>query len=372
MNHSKQKLKIAIPALALLGFGAYAFMNRPKFGKRPSGKRKLELNNSPHYRSGAFHNLSHTPSFTEGATYFSVLKKFLFEKNENARPKAEIPSVKTDLHKWKPEENILVWFGHSSYFMQIDGKKILVDPVFSGHASPIKLTTSAFPGSNYYTAEDIPEIDYLFITHDHWDHLDYETITKLQPKIKKIITGLGTGEHLESWGFDRDIIIEKDWYQKEVLEDNFVVNAVPARHFSGRNFKRNTVLWTSFALRTPSFNIFLGGDSGYDSHFKEAGESFGPFDLAILENGQYNQDWKYIHMMPEETLQAAHDLRAARLLPVHNSKFALAKHSWYEPLESISSLHKNGKMQLLTPLIGEKVYLNNPDQQFTKWWRNVF
>ncbi len=368
---NKQTTYLSISTLALLGLGAYAFMNRPKFGRLPSGRRKKAVENSPHYKNNQFKNLSHTPSFTEGATYFSVMKKFLFEKNKHSRPKAELPSVKTDLHNLRPEENVLVWFGHSSYFFQIDGKKILVDPVFSGHASPVKFSTSAFPGTNNYTAGDIPEIDYLFITHDHWDHLDYETITKLQPKIKKVVTGLGTGEHLESWGYEPNLIIEKDWYQEEVLEKGFIVNTVPARHFSGRTFKRNTALWTSFALKTPSFNIFVGGDSGYDFHFKEAGEKFGPFDLVILENGQYNRDWKYIHMMPNETLQAAHDLKAKKLLPVHNSKFALAKHSWYEPLETISTLHKPEEMQLITPLVGEKVSLERTDQKFSHWWRNV-
>lgn len=362
---------ISVPVLALLAIGGYAFMNQPKFGKAPAGNRKKALEDSPNFRNGQFQNLSNTPSFTEGANYFTVLKKFIFDRNKNATPKGEIPSEKINLKTLDPKEDVLVWFGHSSYFMQVDSKKILVDPVFSGHASPVTFSTPAFEGTNNYKADDIPDIDYLFITHDHWDHLDYETIRKLKPKINKVITGLGSGEHLESWGYNPHRIIEKDWNEEFQLEQDFVVNTVPARHFSGRGFKRNTVLWTSFALRTPSMNIFIGGDSGYDSHFKEAGKKLGPFDLAILENGQYNRHWKFIHMMPKETLQAAHDLRTRKLLPVHNSKFALANHSWDAPLETISGLHKDENLQLLTPLIGEKVLLKKENQDFRKWWRGA-
>lgn len=276
--------------------------------------------------------------------------------------------MKTDLHQLNQEEDLLVWFGHSSYYFQVAGRKILVDPVFSGSASPVSFTTRAFPGTNEYAARDIPTIDYLFLTHDHWDHCDYETLTRLKPKIKQIITGLGTGAHLEAWGFNADIIKEMDWNESFFPEKGFGVHTVPARHFSGRGFKRNSVLWTSFVLQTSTGKIFIGGDSGYDSHFSKAGQEYGPFDLAILENGQYNRHWKYIHMMPHETYQAAVDLRAKRLLPVHNSKFALAKHSWYDPLRKIIELSGDDLVKVVTPKIGEKLELNNPSQTFSHWW----
>ena len=361
---------ISIPVLALLGVGGYAFMNQSKFGKTPSGERKIKIENSPYFRNGQFQNLRDTPSFTEGANYFTVLKKFLFEKDKRSTPPQAIPTVQTDLKNLDIQEEVLVWFGHSSYYFQIDGKKILVDPVFSGHASPVAFSTRAFKGTNIFKAEDIPEIDFLFLTHDHWDHLDYDTLIKMKPKVKKIIKGLGTGEHLEAWGFHPDLIIEKDWNEEIVLADGFKVFTVPARHFSGRGFKRNDVLWTSFVLQTPTYKMFLGGDSLYDDHFKEIGNKFGPFDLVMLENGQYNKHWKYIHMMPDETLQAAKDLHAKKLLPVHNSKFALANHSWDAPLKTISNLHRN-QFKLLTPRIGEKVYLKSEDQQFSRWWETI-
>lgn len=354
-----------IVLLYLLGF---AFLQHPKFGRLPTGERKERIENSPNYRNGQFQNLHHTPALTEGTTYYRSIKMYLLEKDKRAKPKKLIPAIKTNLHNLDPRENILIWFGHSSYFIQIDGKKILVDPVFSGSTSPLPFGGKAFKGTNIYSAEDIPEIDYLFISHDHWDHLDYETILKLKPKIKKVITGLGTGEHFEAWGYKKELLIEKDWNEQVHLDDGYTAHTVPARHFSGRSLKRNTVLWTSFVLQTPSTKIFIGGDSGYDTHFAEIGKKFGPFDLVILENGQYNTAWKYIHMMPEETLKAAKDLQAKKLIPVHNSKFCLSLHAWDEPLKKITALQKDENLHVLTPKIGEKVFINDDAQIFSEWF----
>jgi len=342
-----------------------------RFGKLPQGERLEKIKNSPNYKNNSFQNLSPTPDLTDGATYFSVMKEFAFGDKKRQKPDGIIPSVKTDLLKLASNEDVLVWFGHSSYFMQIDGKKILADPVLSGAASPVSATTKAFKGTDIYTTDDIPEIDFLFISHDHWDHLDYKTILKLKPKIKKVICGLGTGQHFEYWGFDKNNIIEKDWNEEIILGDHFIVHTTPARHFSGRSLTRNKALWTSFVLQTPTMKIFIGGDSGYDTHFDKIGRIFGPFDLAILENGQYNKSWKHIHMMPDEVLQAAKDLQAKRLLPVHSAKFVLASHDWDEPLKTITALNEKINLPLLTPMIGEAVYLKNINQQFSKWWTNV-
>jgi len=350
------------------------FLMQPQFGKKPSGKHLLQMQESPHYNreKAAFENLSETPALTEGVGYGEVLKQFLFEKSDHSKPKTALPTIKSDLFQLAPSEDALVWFGHSSYFMQLDGKKILVDPVFSGSASPAPFSMRSFKGSDIYTPEDIPTIDYLFITHDHWDHMDFKTLSALRPKIKKVICGLGVSAHLLYWGYKKKLIEERDWNKSILLKDDFEVHTVPARHFSGRRFKRNGTLWTSFVLKTPSYQIFIGGDSGYDTHFKKTGEEFGPFDLVILENGQYNDNWKYIHMHPEEVLRAAKDLKAKQLLPVHSSKFALANHAWDEPLKWITELHKNDDLlQLLTPKIGEKINLKLTKQHFEHWWVGV-
>ena len=343
------------------------FLSQAKFGKLPSGEKVERIQKSANYRNGKFQNLSFTPDLAEGETIFKVLKKILFQKDKRNKPKSRIPSQKTNLLSLKLDENIMVWFGHSSYFMQVEGKKFLVDPVFSSAASPIAATTRSFPGTDVYTPEDFPEIDYLILTHDHWDHLDYETVVKLKDKVGTIITGLGNGAHLERWHFNPENIIEKDWNERIDLRDGFVINTVLARHFSGRLFKRNQVLWMSFVLQTPKRKIFIGGDSGYDSHFKKIGDAFGPFDLVILECGQYNTSWKNIHLMPDEIIPAATDLKAKMLMPVHWGKFALALHAWDEPIILVSEAAKKVNLPLMTPMIGEKVNLDAPGI-FDAWW----
>lgn len=359
-------LTIIIIILFLITF-TYIFLHQPQFGKIPSGKRLERIKNSKNYKSGKFHNLSVTSDLTEGVSYFKVLKEVVFKKSKSVRPPYILPSVKTDLLNLNPSEDVLVWFGHSSYFIQLDGKKILVDPIFSGRSSPVKFTTKSYKGSDVYTTEDIPGIDYLFVSHDHWDHLDYETIIKLKPKIKKIITGLGVGAHLEHWGYSNDLIIECDWNEEVILDNGFKVNTAPARHFSGRGIKRNQVLWMSFVFTSPCMKIYIGGDSGYDTHFAEIGKSYGPIDLAILECGQYDKNWKYIHMMPHEIVQAAIDLKAKALLPVHWAKFALALHAWDEPITMVTEECKKNNIPILHPMIGEKLDLKNM-QPCKTWW----
>lgn len=367
----KKIMVILLAVIAVLGFCTFAFTQQSKFGKLPKGERLDRIKESPNYRDGSFQNLRHTPTFSDGVGFFTVAKAFFSEKNANVVPVDTLPSEKTDLLNLDPLRDVLVWFGHSSYFIQIDGKRILVDPVFSGSATPLPFGMKAFAGSDVYTTDDIPAIDYLFITHDHWDHLDYETILKLKPKINKVICGLGVGATFESWGYDKARIIEEQWNAKIDLDSGFTAYLAPARHFSGRGLQRNKTLWTGYVLETPTMKFFICGDSGYDVHFAEIGRAFGSFDLAILENGQYDKNWKYIHMSPEETIQAAKDLNAKRILPVHSSKFALANHAWDEPLARASALAKAADIPFLTPVIGAAVNLKDSTQVFTSWWESV-
>lgn len=359
--------------LVLIALVLYRFLNHPKFGKAPSGERLIQIQNSPQYKNGKFENQSFTPDLIEGASMAGVLFEFFFKKVERKTPTDLIPSIKTNLLELSLDQDILVWFGHSSYFIQLEGKRFLIDPVFSGNASPIPGTTKSFKGSDIYTVDDLPEIDYLLITHDHYDHLDYDTILKLKPKTKKIITALGVGSHLEFWGFSSDKIIEKDWYSTIKLYENLTLHTAPSRHFSGRSFKRCNTLWTSFILETKDFKMYLGGDSGYDSHFAEIGEKYGPFDIALLDNGQYNEKWKYIHNMPEDVIKAMKDLKTKRVFPVHSSKFSLSLHSWDEPLKKVTELNSlsENPITLITPMIGETVELKNDKQEFKQWWKEV-
>lgn len=362
-------LAIVILIAALCG-GILIFMQQPQFGKAPSGERLERIKKSQHYKDGAFHNLNSTPSLTEGYTMTGVLWDFLFTKYPDTRPTDLIPSVKVDWENIEPDENILIWFGHSSYFIQLGGKKYLIDPVFSGNASPINGTTQAFWGTDICMVEELPDIDYLLITHDHYDHLDYKTVKSLIPKVKRVITGLGVGSHLEFWGYNPQLITELDWYDSLQLE-NSIIHTAPARHFSGRTFKRNNTLWLSFILETSGTKLYLGGDSGYDEHFKEIGEKFGPFDLAILEDGQYDAKWKYIHLLPEEVVKSAEDLKAKKFIPVHNSKFKLGNHIWKDPLMRVSAEAEKKEQNSVTPKIGEKLNLGDSNQIFSRWWEDL-
>ncbi len=359
---------VIISVILLVILATIIIVNQTQFGQLPSGKSLNRVKQSPNYRNGEFQNLNFTPTFAEDVSKFEVIRDGIFKVNRRKSPETTLPSVKTNLKNLAPDKNILIWFGHSSYFLQIDGKKILVDPVFSGHASPFSFMVNSFKGTDVYAPEDFPPIDYLLITHDHWDHLDYQTITKL--KFGKVITGLGVGAHFQRWGFSPDQIIELDWNQTSKLELGFVITATPGRHFSGRGFKRNQSIWSSFVLQTPSKKIFIGGDSGYDTHFAAIGAEHGPFDLALLECGQYNKSWKYIHMMPEQTVQAAINLKAKILMPVHWAKFALALHPWDESIIRVTREAHRLNLPIIHPMIGEVVDLNNIEEQ-KEWWNGI-
>ncbi len=364
----KRIMAVFIFIVLIIGVGTWVFLNTERFGKHPSGKLKQKIEQSPHYENGSFKNLNHTPTLTKGVGYGEVLYEYFFSANPK-EPTQPLPSVKTDLKALNADENVLIWMGHSTYFIQLDGKKVLVDPVLSGYASPVSFTTRAYQGTDIYTTDDIPEIDYLFLSHDHWDHMDYNTLKKLSPKIRKIITGIGNGAHLTHWGFEPEIITEGEWYESFQFDGGIEVSITPTRHFSGRGLKRNQTLWASFALKTPSSSIYIGGDSGYDTHFKEIGDKYGPFDLAILENGQYNEKWKYIHMLPGEQFKAGQDLKAKTIFPVHSGKFTLANHDWDEPLSKITALAADHNTRVITPKIGEKAHLKDSTQVFEHWWK---
>ncbi len=339
------------------------------FGENPSGDKINTLRRSSQYRNGSFQNFSPTAMMAADSSMMKMLWKFL-NKPRNTAPPNELTPVKTNLKDIQEKNPFLIWFGHSSYFLRINGKNILVDPVLSGNASPFSFGAHSFPGSDAYTTEDLPDIDLLIITHDHYDHLDHRSIIKLKPKIRSVITSLGVGAHLISWGIDERIITELDWWESTNIVGGLELTATPARHFSGRTMKRNKTLWSSFVLQAGEYKIYIGADSGYDLHFKQIGEKFGPFDLAVLETGQYNIDWPHIHMMPEESVQASIDLKAKMLLPVHWAKFALAFHPWDEPVQRVSKKAAELNVNITTPQIGEPVILNK-FYPVSKWWEKV-
>lgn len=345
-------------------------MNK-SFGKLPSGERLERIKKSPNYRNGSFQNLTPTQMLAEGASYPKMLVDF-FSKGIGREPVDVLPSVKTDLKSLAPDKTSIVWFGHSSYFIKLNGKNILIDPVFSERASPFQfIGKKAYPVQTPYTLDDFPEqLDLVILTHDHYDHLDYHTIRRLHPRVKAFYTSLGVGSHLEYWGVNRSKISEFDWWESTMLEGGIEITAAPSRHFSGRLFKRNQTLWSSFVLKTDTGKIYVGGDSGYDTAFAEIGRRLGPFDIALLECGQYNTLWPNIHMMPEEVAQAARDLNTRVFMPVHWSKFTLALHPWKDPIERTTAAAARLGVDVTTPMIGEPVVLGESLPK-KKWWENI-
>ncbi|SEB20127.1 MBL fold metallo-hydrolase [Pedobacter hartonius] len=345
----------------------YRLLNISAFGSLPKDARMERIAQLPMYKDGAIRNLVHTPDIPEGVTYWDVMKAMI-KGNPRKKPPGMLPFVQPELHSVAGTK--VTWFGHSSYLLQIDELKILVDPVFSRSTSPFSMVgNKSYDGTDFIHAEDFDKIDILLITHDHYDHMDMHSVLKLKDKTGHMVTSLGVGAHLERWGVSPEKITELAWdEQADILGLRFT--AAPARHFSGRKFKRGQTLWSSFILETPLYKLFLGGDSGYESHFKTIGDQYGPFDLAILECGQYNEYWPYIHMFPEQVVKAAKDLKAEWLLPVHWAKFSLALHDWDEPILRVLKSAEANQQKMTTPQLGETIVLGAyyPD---SKWWLNV-
>lgn len=347
---------LSVLILIIVAAGMTVWLH-PAFGRSPRGERLERISASPNYRNGQFHNIEVTPEITSDKGFFRALWDALFESPADKVPSSPVRSVKTDLASLSLSANHLVWLGHSSYFMILDGKRVLVDPVLTSEF-PVSLMMKPFPGSDIYSPADIPPIDILVITHDHYDHLDYGTIRDIKNRVGMVICPLGVGEHLEYWGVDKNKIRELDWHQI-ATSGPLKIECLPARHFSGRLFKRRNTLWASFMVTlTDGKTVYIGGDSGYGRHFREISQRYPVVDYAALENGQYNEDWRYIHTLPVQQDSVIRDLGAKNVLSVHNSKFALARHPWHEPIDKIrETAAADTSFHLLDVIIGQPIRL---------------
>lgn len=368
-NRSLRKLAVPVLILVLIGLGACVLFQQPRFGASPDGARQRRIEHSPHYSAGEFHNLMPTKVLAEGQGTFSILMHDALNPVDGLKPDSPLPAVKIDLKALDANQDLIVWLGHSSFYVQIGGKRILIDPVLSAYASPFSFSIPAFAGSTIYGVDDFPPIDLLLITHDHWDHLDYDTLTALRERVARVLVPLGVGAHLVRWNyFERDIQ-EGDWYEHFVLAPGVSVHLVPARHYSGRLFKRNQTLWTGYVLETPTRRLLFSGDTGYGSHFKEIAARFGGFDLVALDMGQYDPRWPAIHMTPEQASQAAEDLQAKMLMPAHVGRFSIARHTWSDPLDRIARISQQRAYRLVTPPIGAAMRLDEPERISQPWWQ---
>jgi len=356
-------------SLSALSLGAWLFLHSERFGALPSTEELDSLRRSPQWSEaeGAFRNPLPTPRMAGDAGFLRTLAEYVLTPRPYASPEKPFPTTKPDLRSLPPDADRVIWLGHSSFFIQLGGMRILIDPVLSGSGGPISLSTRAFTGSDVLTPEELPDIDLLLISHDHWDHLDHRTLKTLRPRIAGVVCGLGNGAHLRRWGFEPSRIHEGDWGQAFIFGP-LTVRITEARHYSGRGFTTHKSLWCGFILETDSRRIFFSGDSGYGPHFARIGTEYGPFDLALLECGQYDRRWPFIHMKPEETAQAAEDLHARALLPAHNGKFCIAYHGWQEPFERVNAASKGKAFRLVTPLIGEEAAPWDGLAPSQRWW----
>ena len=343
----------------------------PSFGGKSSGKRLARMQQSPNFHDGKFRNPVETNVQSDDMPFFKVMRDFIFGKGDL------VPSVPIPVDPISPEKfgaatqkARITWLGHSTLIIEINKKRILVDPVFSKRTSPFSfLGTKAFDFSEEYRVDQLPPIDLVLISHDHYDHLDYSVIRQLKDASVPFVTALGVGAHLEHWGIQPERITELDWWQSCRFSDSVQLTATPARHFSGRGLNnRFTTLWASWVIDGGDEKLFFGADSGYYPGFKTIGEKFGPFDLAMLECGQYSQYWPLIHMAPEETYQAALDLNAKVVLPIHWGKFKLSIHPWKEPVERLLKAAENESARIATPRIGESFQLEEK-LPASRWWR---
>ena len=374
MNKRLKTMSLIIIATILgLVIVVYLFINfSPQFGGSISKDQQKIYAKSENNKAGKFINQSNINLDMSVSDIGKMLIKLLNPpkgtKPEKAIQVQKIDSLNLTQHNEKTQ---LFWFGHSTFLMQINKVNILIDPMFGDVPAPHPLL-----GGNRFSKElpieieQLPNIDAVLISHDHYDHLDYESIQKLKHKVGMFYTPLGVGIHLEAWGIEKERIIELDWWE-EIKFSSLTFKCTPAQHFSGRGLTdRAKTLWCSWIIQSATENIFFSGDSGYGPHFKEIGEKYGPFDFAMLECGQYNEMWSEIHMFPEQTVQAAIDLKAKKIMPIHWGAFKLAIHKWTDPIERISIKAKELNVNLFIPEIGASIILDTTIvKENTNWWK---
>lgn len=348
-------------------------VQHPAFGAKPKGARQELMQRSPDFRKGVVWNRQPTPmSVEDKAVRRRTMRAFFLGRRALRIPTVPLPVVRTALDSLPLSRDAYVWFGHSSFLVQLEGKRLLFDPIFT-YRFPSGVVLKPFPMEYRYGVEDMPALDYIFITHDHFDHLDYGTIRALDACEPMYVCPLGVGAHLERWGIPAERIVELAWDESYTLAGGSIkVTCRTARHFSGRFLNdRDATFFASYVVETPQKRLFFSGDGGYGDHFKAIREAHGDFDYAFLECGQYNVAWPYIHSQPQQVPQIAEDLCAKRFVPIHNSKFSLALHPWHEPLDSVWAESARRGLPLLTPRIGEVLWLDGRDTVFAPWWRAV-
>lgn len=340
-----------------------------QFGGRVTKTLETQYEQSPNWKNGSFQNLVDVQVVMPFSKFPGIIYKQL-SNNKNKAPAQHLPVLPFNKAAFlAPSKKAkFIWYGHSSILLQIQGKTMLIDPMFGYDTTPIApIPTKRFSKNTLALIDDFPAIDLILLTHDHYDHLDYASIQKLKAKTKKYYVSLGIKRHLVSWGISPNLITEFDWWDSQQLT-NLTITFTPTQHFSGRGLTdRQKTLWGGWAFKTPAENIWFSGDGGYNQHFKTIGERLGPFDFAFMECGQYNDDWRPVHLFPEESIQAAIDAGVKKAMPVHWAGFALSyQHTWSEPADVFVKTAIDKKITYALPKLGELF-----DTSFDRkepWW----
>lgn len=369
-------LFISILIIVLAAIAAYLVVRYyPPLGG--SGRALKEYRNriqqSVNFVNGKFVNQAPTSMSMDVKTTLGVLAEFIKGK-PNGKPRKSVPVKLMDTLLMQDIEDKLTrvtWLGHSAIFIQMNGLNIMLDPMLGNVPSPFPV----LGGKRYsqqlpITIDQLPLIDAVILSHDHYDHLDYGSIQQLKDKVKMFFVPLGLGAHLIRWGVSQEKIKEHDWWEQTEY-GGLTLTATPARHFSGRSVQdRFATLWCSWVIDAKHTRIFFSGDSGYGAHFAEIGEKYGPFDLTFMECGQYDERWLPVHMMPEQTVQAQLDVKGKLMIPIHWGAFTLALHSWTDPIERIYRAAGNQHVAIATPRIGEMVTVGEAGFPTNTWWRD--
>ena len=356
--------------LAAIGTGCTWYSTSAVFGSPMTPAQQQPYTSSNNFVGTQFVNQIETS--TDQSFGFMAGALWDYITAEDLAPERNIDVVKADPSQLNNanKKTQLMWFGHSTFLLQTANQNLLFDPIFSDVAAPHPaLGSKRYSNELPIEPENLPTIDAVIISHDHYDHLDYPSIMRLDAKVKHYYVPLGVGQHLLNWGIAPERISEMDWWQANDL-NGIKLTLTPARHFSGRRLgNSNSTLWGGWMVEAPDHRVFFSGDSGYGPHFKEIGQRFGPIDIALLDTGQYNFRWQSIHMLPKQSLQAAQDLDARIMMPVHWGAFTLSLHAWDEPAEQTTLLAQQQGQAIVIPRIGELMQLLNEPIARDAWWQ---
>ncbi|MEO0734353.1 MAG: MBL fold metallo-hydrolase [Bacteroidota bacterium] len=340
-----------------------------QFGGKVTPQLQQRYARSSRWQDGKFHNYHDVKLDPDWREIPGMLYRQVTDTG-GRRPEQPLPILPFDKDAFLApgEKGKFVWYGHSALLLRLAGKTVLLDPMLGPDTTPIVPSSNRrFSAGTLELVDDFPPIDLVLLTHDHYDHLDYASIQRLLGRVGAYYVALGVGRHLERWGVDPALITEFDWYESHQL-DELAITFTPTQHFSGRGLSdRMQTLWGGWLLATPTEKIWFSGDGGYNEHFREIGEKLGPFDLAFMECGQYNDDWRPVHLFPDEAVRAATDAGVRKAIPVHWGGFNLSyQHTWREPAAEFIAAARAAGLAYALPRLGQIFTVD--DKLLTPWW----